>query len=152
MDAPCGDCFWISKINLDIENYIGADIVAKLIEKNKKKYPQFTFYKLDIINDPLPKADVILCRDCLVHLTIKQIKTTLHNFKKSGARFLLTTTFTRNRKNNDIRTGDWRPLNFQMAPFNFPEPLEIIKENNTQGGKKFADKSLALWQIADLPF
>ena len=86
--------------NLDIDL---LDAMNQKLLENKKKYPQFTFYKLDIINDPLPKTDVILCRDCLVHLTIKQIKTALYNFKKSGARFLLTTTFTRNRKNNTTR-------------------------------------------------
>jgi hypothetical protein len=46
--------------------------------------------------------------------------------------------------------GDWRPLNFQRPPFTFPAPLEFINEACTEWNGDYADKSLALWQIADL--
>src|SRR5688572_773801 len=39
LDAPCGDCNWISKIDLSNIDYTGVDIVPELIESNKKKYP-----------------------------------------------------------------------------------------------------------------
>ncbi len=153
LDAPCGDCYWITKISLPLEVYIGIDIVEGIIAKNKELFEDenHTYYHLDLIHDPLPKVDLVLCRDCLVHFTFEQIKLALKNLKNSGATYLLLTTFSGKRRNYNIKMGDWRPLNFQLPPFNFPEPIMEINENNTQYNKRFNDKSLGLWKIEDLP-
>jgi hypothetical protein len=37
LDIPCGDFNWMKKVDLENIDYIGADIVEDLIEKNKKK-------------------------------------------------------------------------------------------------------------------
>jgi hypothetical protein len=74
----------------------------------------------------------------------------LQNFKTSGARFLLTTTFPKHTKNVDLDHGFWRPLNMEMAPFNFPQPIEVINENCTEGANQFTDKSLGLWRLDDI--
>ena len=50
----------------------------------------------------------------------------------------------------DIVTGDWRPLNLQDKPFNFPSPILIINENCTEDGGEYSDKSMALWDISKL--
>lgn len=31
LDIPCGDFFWFKEIKLDLDSYIGGDIVAPLI-------------------------------------------------------------------------------------------------------------------------
>jgi hypothetical protein len=59
----------------------------------------------------------------------------------------LTTTFPGCASNEDIVTGDWRPLNLQLAPFNLPAPDLLINEQCTEGGNLFADKSLGLWRL-----
>lgn len=59
------------------------------------------------------------------------------------------TTFI-NRPFIDIQTGHWRPISFFDAPFNFPQPLELINENCMEGFPKFLDKSLGLWKLEDL--
>jgi hypothetical protein len=71
--------------------------------------------------------------------------------KRSGAPYLLTTTFTERVYNEDNLTGQWRMRNLQRSPFDFPEPLEILNEGCTQYDGQYADKSLALWRLADLP-
>jgi hypothetical protein len=48
-------------------------------------------------------------------------------------------------------TGDWRPINLERAPFNWPAPVELIVEECTESGGVFADKSLGLWRIDALP-
>lgn len=148
LDAPCGDFNWMKLVNLDIEQYFGVDIVSELIEKNNHYYSnhQRKFLYLDITSDPLPAVDLIICRDCLVHFSFQNIWQTLNNFKRSSSKYLLTTTFTEHPTNKDIKTGDWRHLNLQKEPFNFPKPLYIIKE------KPYADKSLALWWLDSLKF
>ena len=65
----------------------------------------------DITRDALPRADVILCRDCLVHFSFKDIFAAIDNFKKSQSRYLLATTFIAFSENLDVATGEWRRLN-----------------------------------------
>lgn len=154
IDAPCGDLFWIKEIELPVEKYLGIDIVEELIDQNKKKYAnqQRSFMALDIIEDEIPKADIILCRDCLVHLSFKQCIKVIKNFKKSGAIYLLTTTFTERLKNNDLGRGLWRTLNLEKPPFNFPMPIKIINENCSEYNGEYSDKSMGLWLLEDIHF
>lgn len=63
------------------------------------------------------------------------------------AEYLITTSPCR-VWNQNVATGGWRPLNFQVGPFSFPEPLEIIWED--QPLTKFSDKSIGLWAIRDI--
>ena len=150
LDAPCGDFYWMSKTDLNIDSYIGIDIVNEIIEMNQQKYTKegFKFIALDIISDNLPKTDLILCRDCLVHLCFKQIKKAVDNFKLSGSTYILTTTYPNLlEKNKDIITGEWRPLDLEKAPFYFPKPILVVNENCTTDLK---EKSLALWKLTDI--
>jgi hypothetical protein len=38
-----------------------------------------------------------------------------------------------------------------LPPFNFPQPIEVITEGCTENDGRYADKSLMLWNISDLP-
>jgi hypothetical protein len=153
LDIPCGDFFWMQNVDLKDIEYIGGDIVKELISINNEKFgnKNMKFCHLDLLNDPLPHADVLLCRDCLVHLSYKDIFIALRNIKKGPITFLLTTTFTNRKINNNIRTGQWRPLNLNLAPFNFPPALKTINEKCTENDGDYSDKSLSLWSINDLP-
>lgn len=154
LDAPCGDWCWMSQTTLELERYVGVDIVAPLIEKNRERYarPGVEFDCVDLAVDPLPCVDVIFSRDCLVHLSFEDALRVLANFKASGSTYLLLTTFTERTANNDLVGDDafWRPLNMQLPPFSFPAPLQLINEQCSEEGGLFADKSLALWRLADI--
>lgn len=150
LDAPCGDFNWMKQVHLKGIQYQGMDIVEELIDSNSRrfeKYPNLNFKTGNIIEDKLPKVDLIFCRDCLVHFSFKDIETALQNFKKSGSKYLLTTSFINHKINKDIDTGYWRPLNLEKAPFNFPEPIFFINEKCTEGGGKHKDKSLLLFDL-----
>ncbi|MFC4161812.1 class I SAM-dependent methyltransferase [Chitinimonas lacunae] len=152
-DAPCGDFFWFREMNLKIA-YQGGDIVPDLIEANRDLYEAENrkFIEFDLTNDIAPGVDLILCRDALVHFSYQDIRATLRNMRASGATYLLTTTFASpDRKNKDILTGEWRPLNLQAAPFSFPPPLVSIDERYLAENGIFSDKTLGLWKISDLP-
>ncbi len=152
VDAPCGDLHWMKDVlweTLGVQ-YTGVDIVAELVDKLRAQFPARRFECLDLVADVLPRADVILCRDCLVHLPLAEIQTVVRNFIKSGATWLLTTTFPATTSNTDVRWSGWRPLNLELAPLHFPVPTRIIVEGCTEDGGKHADKSLGLWRIADL--
>lgn len=152
LDIPCGDFYWMNKIDLNIL-YTGMDIVSELIDLNNKKYGNETrkFFKADIINDDLPQNDIIFCRDCLPHLSFKNIFAALSRIKKSNSIYLITSTYINQTANKDFHTGGFRKLNFQLTPFNFPSPLKIINDKCTYGNIVYEDKSLAVWKISDLP-
>lgn len=151
LDIPCGDFHWMKEVDLRPYTYCGADIVVDVVERNKQyETDGVSFRHLDLIADPLPKVDVIFCRDCLVHFAYKDLNAALANICKSGSTYLLTTTFPDRERNHDIATGEWRPLNLGKAPFDFPPPIQVINEKCTEANGAFADKALALWKISDI--
>jgi len=155
LDIPCGDCHWISSIDFGGEgrSYIGADIVAELVQKNRASFEsaQCTFMHLDIVRDSLPRVDLVFCRDCMIHLSNADVLAALQNVRRSGAKFLLATTYTARPTNPDIVTGDWRPINLQAAPFSLPEPLELVSEEWDWADGYHADKCMGLWDARALP-
>jgi SAM-dependent methyltransferase len=154
LDAPCGDHRWMASLHVDLDVYVGMDIVPSIVEGLQQRYRRDlrrTFQLADLTRDPLPRCDLILSRDCLVHFSFATLRHALRNLKESGAVWLLTTTFPELERNEDIEDADWRPLNLEIAPFDWPAPLEIINERCTEAGGAYADKSLALWRMSDLP-
>ncbi|MBR0988065.1 class I SAM-dependent methyltransferase [Bradyrhizobium liaoningense] len=154
LDAPCGDAGWIGRIKLDLD-YTGIDIVPSLIETNNARAARGElagrFLVADITRDALPRADLILCRDCLVHLSFQNIGSAIARFRQSGAQFLLVTTFPEWEDNCDCEDGDWRALNMTKAPFDWPVPRALIDERCEEGDGGWRDKSLGLWRLDELP-
>ncbi len=152
LDCPCGDFNWMKYVNLKDRKYLGADIVKELVEVNIQKYKtsEIDFKILDITNDNLPFADLILCRDGLVHFSYEEIFKALKQIKQSGSKYLLTTTFNMFPANFNINTGEWRPINFLKKPFYFPDPIFTINEYLPSDIPKQYTKSLTLWKIDSL--
>src|SRR6478752_4668520 len=84
LDAPCGDAGWIGGLTRNIA-YTGVDIVPSLIDANRARVARGElagrFLVADVTRDPLPRADVILCRDCLVHLGFQNIARAVARFR-----------------------------------------------------------------------
>ena len=83
-DLGCGD-FNVGKQLVDAsEQFIGIDVVADLIHRNKAlfKHPKVQFMNLDMIADDLPVADCVLVRQVLQHLSNEQIGSILKKLKK----------------------------------------------------------------------
>jgi hypothetical protein len=151
LDIPCGDFNWMRTVNLRGISYLGADIVRELIAQNQQYTTAgIAFRQLDLLVDPLPKVDLILCRDCLVHLSFDDIFLALHNIAASGSELVLATTFTARSRNVAMVTGQWQPLNLEQAPFSLPPPIKTITEGCRAGGGTYVDKSLGLWRVSEL--
>ena len=157
LDLPCGDYSWMRTLDLPVQRYIGADLLPELIAPLAAAYAdaRHRFLVLDLTRDDLPPADLLLCRDCLVHLSYADSRRALANVVRSGIPYLLATTFPETEVNEDIVTGDWRMINLERPPFCFPPPLHLLNEGCTEAGGLFADKSLGLWRgevLARLPW
>lgn len=146
LDAPCGDFNWMRHVDLGGVEYVGGDVVPELIERNRAAYEGEgrRFVRLDIVRDELPRADVVLCRDCFIHLSFRDARAAISNFKASGSGFLLATTHPNVAKNQDIESGSWRSVNLQLPPFGLPEPLRMVVEDAEAG------KCLGMWRLEEL--
>ena len=149
LDAPCGDWNWMQHVELPVTEYFGVDIVESLITANRERFgnERRHFTVRDLTRDPLPRADVILCRDCLVHASYQDIAAMLENFRRTGATYLLLNTYPEIQHNRNQFTGrPWRRINLLLPPFGFPQPLEMFPD-----GGDIDPSQLALWRLQELP-
>lgn len=150
LDTPCGDFNWFKNIEFKRPiQYIGGDIVQSLITDLNTKYASDThsFIHTDITKDLLPKADLLICRDALFHLSFADIDAFLQNFKKSDIEWLLVTNNSTSTVNSDIVHGNWRPLNLTISPFNLPSGRERILDCPPNEPYQ---KYMVLWNKKDL--
>lgn len=145
VDAGCGDMNWVGDLTLNLEFYIGLDVVEALTQQNNRLlgHRKNHFFKTtDIVEGPLPRGDAILCRNVLTHLALPQAQSALRAMVLSGATWLIATTHDDASENLDKPTGTWRPLNLCQAPFGLPLPSYRIADG--------AHKWLGAWALADL--
>lgn len=144
VDAGCGELNWMGKISESLDLYLGFDVVDDLVADLRKRFEErktHFFASADVTHHVLPRADAIVCRDVLTHLPHAMVKDALENFRKSGARFLIATTFPRGR-NEQIRIGAWQAMDLCAEPFGLPPPKVLISEE-----LKNSVKSLGVWPL-----
>ncbi len=149
LDAPCGDYNWFRYVaRTSGFSYIGGDIVPELVERNQTLFgsPETRFIELDITKEPLPDADLWMCRDCLIHLSNRDVFRVLANLLRSNIRLFLATNHVKCLKNIDIATGNCRSLNLKLEPFCLGEPIAEI-DDWPEGHPK---RKMALWKTVDL--
>jgi len=148
LDVPCGDWNWMRHVDLPVDRYIGGDLLPSIVERNRARFgsERHQFREIDLCTDRLPDADLLLCRDALIHFANADIWRAINNVARSKITFLATTTFPATPRNKDLISGiRWRHLNLQAAPFNFPPPLTSLPD-----GFNRPDKVLSIWRVSDL--
>lgn len=152
LDVPCGDFHWMQHVPLEGIDYTGADIVPEIIAQNRLRFEQAgrRFLVLDLVEQALPKADVVLSRDVLVHLPLQEAQRALHNVCASGCAYAALTHFPGVAENRDVRVGAWRPLNLCAAPFHWPQPAVALAEYHHPGVPEEMRKTLSIWRIEDV--
>jgi hypothetical protein len=101
-----------------------------MIEKleSQKGNDRIKFVTIDLINEVPPFGNVLMCRDCLFHFSDEGIRKALYNFVRSGTPWLLTTSHPGTKKNTPIKTGQFAPLNLEIAPWHFDSPRTSIRD------------------------
>ncbi|MFC4268016.1 class I SAM-dependent methyltransferase [Polaribacter marinivivus] len=137
-DLGCGDFNIGSQLLSFSKEYFAVDIVPELIEHLKKQYPQkeVSFFCLDIAKDELPKADCVIIRQVLQHLSNKEIKeivSKLYDYK-----YVILTEHLPIGKfeaNKDIISGQGirlkkkSGLDITKSPFNFKFKKTVVLNN-----------------------
>jgi hypothetical protein len=150
LDAGCGDFRWLAEAELPVRKYIGVEVVPELAAELERRYarPGRRFLQADITRDELPPADLVICRDVLVHFPDDDVERALAAFRSTSARWLLATTFTARETNEPIELGGWRTLNLEAPPFNFPPPVRALADIPIRDREHYLDKRLALWPLS----
>lgn len=147
LDVPCGDFNWMRHVEMDIP-YFGGDIVEAIIARNREAHgsDRRNFEVIDLTKSTLPRCGLVFSRDCLNHLSIPDIQRAISNIRSSGAEYIAVTQFPAQTVNRSQESGfNYRELNFNLAPFHWPEPVAIHDERLHPG------KHIAFWKISDLP-
>jgi 2-polyprenyl-3-methyl-5-hydroxy-6-metoxy-1,4-benzoquinol methylase len=120
LDLGCGDWQFSKFLDLSSVSYLGVDVVESVIESNSTSYSasNIKFISRDITTYEVPKADLIICKDVLQHLSNKDVVTILVKIITSSKFSLITNDFMpENTENKDINNGDYRSLDLTLSPF-----------------------------------
>jgi len=83
----------------------------------------------------------------LIHFPDDDVVRALTNFRRTGARWILTTTFRDRPRNEPIALGEWRTLNLEAPPFRLPPPQRTLPDIPIVDRDLYLDKRLALWEL-----
>ena len=135
VDIPCGDVNWIfDSFETDaLPFYVGLDVASKVIAVNQKRFAHHTnkeFYFWDANHCTIPHLlngttgkeepfDLVHVRDVIQHLSLEKGVTYFCNVFRSGAKFLLTTTYPGGR-HKDVQDADFYHNDLSQEPFSFP--------------------------------
>jgi hypothetical protein len=128
LDLGCGDFNIGKQLVKFTKSYIAVDIVAPLINYNTKKFKadNLEFRCLDIAKDTLPKADCVIVRQVLQHLSNAEVKDILE--KLASYKYIILTehlpkgNFEPNKNiisGQGIRIKKQSGLDILNPPFNF---------------------------------
>jgi SAM-dependent methyltransferase len=141
VDIGCGDWqMWPPQTFDDVETYVGFDVVESVIEKNRALVGSVTreFHVADATQVPLPKADLLLCKEVLQHLpnavVHRFLQTVLSSFpivvicddtwmgSSSSWRRAVRGAWNAlaspaSNVNQDIEPGGYRPIDYTLPPF-----------------------------------
>jgi len=139
VDMPCGDVNWIfDSFETDsLPLYVGLDVASAVIEVNKKRFAhhknkEFHFWDAShcavprFFNETSSKEetfDLVHVRDVVQHMGMDLGVKYFCNVFKSGAKFMLTTTFP-GGKHTNVADSDFYKNDLSQEPFAFPEPSD----------------------------
>ena len=157
LDLPCGDFHWMREVDLSSVDYLGLDVVPECVERNRALYGRdnVDFAEFDALSDQeLPSGfELIVSRDFWFHLSFGAINLLIGKIRRSGARYLITTTFDEVTTNPDLddaakaRGWGYRPINVQIPPFELRGPgVDGVQETGEYCGGRWQ----RAYEIADL--
>ena len=124
----------------DIE-YIGYDISNKIININKEKYKNYSFYQNNILElEKLPKCDLFIFRHTMMHLSIDNNIKFMNTLKNSHCFVLWTHHEVKENKQGEHHTSNmsslkWVRKNLHIKPFEIEEYLvDKFKEFSDEFG------------------
>jgi 2-polyprenyl-3-methyl-5-hydroxy-6-metoxy-1,4-benzoquinol methylase len=142
VDVGCGDWQISSLIDWTGISYVGYDASKLVIEKNLKSHrgENIRFVHENFVTADLPGADLLIVKDVLQHLSIRNIKLALEQFHKF--KYVIAVNdidpVTLSAPNVDVRDGGYRTLDIAAEPFNVDgEKVLIYQPENWETKQVF---------------
>jgi hypothetical protein len=144
VDAACGEGFW----QPDLPGYLGLDVAPEAIVKARVIHPDRE-YKVADVSVSCPSADLILCRDAMQHLPLRDAVAVLDAIRVSGSRWLLASTYVAGH-NVRIHAGGFYEPDLEAPPFDLAPALRLYHDGyDYTDGSTLRDpaKMLGLWTL-----
>lgn len=145
VDAACGEGYW----QPELPGYLGLDIAPEAIEVARQLHPEREYRQADVAQG-CPAADLVLCRDAIQHLSLRDGVAVLEAIRRSGSRWLLASTYVGSR-NVAVATGGYFEPNLEAAPYGMPPALLLLHDGYdyaVPGQLRDPRKMLGLWRLA----
>jgi SAM-dependent methyltransferase len=118
VDLGCGDWQFSRHMDWSGIEYCGVDVSSVVLEATRSfSAPNIRFQEMNGIEGALPPADLLICKDVVQHWSNADIARLFPRL--NGFRFALITNAFHPAitENQDIATGEFRPLNLLAKPF-----------------------------------
>lgn len=150
LDVACGDGYWMP----DLPGYTGIDVAPEAIAAAQSRHPERRYLVGNVSTIRLPRADLVIFRDALQHLSLRDGLAALEAIRETRPRWLLASTYV-GGENVDVITGDAYSPDLEAAPFSFGRPDRLIFDGHhyhEHGTDEVRDprKHLGLWTHAGL--
>jgi hypothetical protein len=118
IDAGSGDWSFSAAIDWGDASYLGIDIASDVVEAVRKNHEtnKIKFQVGDITED-LPRADLLISKDVLQHLSNRLIHKFIKNNLKTNKYKWVILTHGRSSENHDIPNGGYRGIDLSAPPF-----------------------------------
>jgi len=145
-DVGCGDLAWMKTMLTTKIDYVGYDVV-KWPTWDELREQGVDLVQQDVVADDMRDADLVICRDVMIHLPNDMILKLLSRCR-ARTKWLLATTYaeasTANLEREKILPRPLKrhaQLDLRLAPFNLGEPVMLMPENQT-------NKLIGLWNLS----
>ena len=118
LDIGCGDLRVARAIEWGVVNYIGIEASSGWVAPSLLGPRMIVLGGTDALTAHLPAADLVLCKEVLQHLSNDQVELLLTRTDHYPRR--LFTSYVGEGTNSDIVTGQSRPVDLTLPPFNRP--------------------------------
>lgn len=129
VDLGCGDWQLQQHINLKNKEYLGIDIVDKVILANKKKFEKnnIRFKCRNFLEEDIPESDLLIIKDVLQHLSDENIQKFFNILKNTKYKYILVTNDISKFNLNfiDIPDGMYKPIDITRKPYSFNAELKL---------------------------
>ena len=132
-------------------DYVGGDPRREIVRACRNASPggNIRFKRMNLLYSRLPRVDLFICPDFLEWLSFAEARRVLRRILATAQpRFLALTGYRLLQDSWDTAFGDFRPVAHGLAPFRFPEPVEVLALPSRRGGRP--DRSLMIWTASGL--
>ena len=146
IDGSCGDCLWIMEVlkNFPDIEYIGYDISEEIININKQKYKNYSFFQRNLLDlNEIPKCDLFIVRHTMMHLSLDNNIKLIDMFKNNSNCFVFLTHHEVNENiegephSINMSSLKWVAKNLHIKPFEIEGYLVEKFNENTNNQNEF---------------